>query len=223
MHLFAGIGGGILGGMLLGHECVCAVEIDNYCRQVLKQRQTESILPPFPIHDDIRTFDARPWRGRIDIVCGGFPCQPWSSAGKRRGAADPRHLWPEMARVISECRPEFVFAENVSLAAFRETLARPSRVGLPSPASSLPRCSRCWGTAPTQSMVVACCRRRSPRTRRRCICAPAVALLALICCQRRRRATGKTGRRSRAGTCRSTGISADGCISRRTRTRLVGS
>jgi len=120
LHLFAGIGGGVLAGKLLGHTCVGAVEIDHYCRRVLEARQRDGCLEPFPIHDDIRTFDGKPWRGLVDVVCGGFPCQPWSAAGKRLGAADPRHLWPEMARVVAECRPQFVFAENVSLAAFAE-------------------------------------------------------------------------------------------------------
>lgn len=120
LHLFAGIGGGILGGILLGHTTVCAVELDPYCRQVLKRRQLEGCLPQFPIYEDVRQFDGKPWRGKVDVVCGGFPCQPWSQAGKRKGKDDPRHLWPEMARIISECRPRFVFAENVSLAAFEE-------------------------------------------------------------------------------------------------------
>ena len=119
LHLFAGIGGGILGGLLLGHRCCGAVEIDPYCRRVLEARQRDGSLPEFPIHDDIRTFDGASWRGRVDVVCGGFPCQPWSSAGKRLGTSDPRHLWPAMARVVAECRPRFVFAENVSVAAFR--------------------------------------------------------------------------------------------------------
>lgn len=120
LHLFAGIGGGILGGMLLGHRPVCAVEIEPHCRKVLEARQLEGILPPFPVLEDVRAFDGRPWRGQVDVVCGGFPCQPWSSAGKRLGAADPRHLWPEMARIVDEVRPRFVFAENVALAAFAE-------------------------------------------------------------------------------------------------------
>lgn len=120
LHLFAGIGGGILAGELLGHRCVGAVELDPYCRRVLEARQADGSLPPFPIHDDVRTFDGTAWRGKVDIVCGGFPCQPWSAAGKRLGAADERHLWPAMARVIAEVRPALVFAENVSLAAFAE-------------------------------------------------------------------------------------------------------
>lgn len=115
--------------MLLGHRCVGAVEIDPYCRRVLEARQRDGILKPFPIHDDIRTFDGTAWRGRVDIVCGGFPCQPWSSAGKRLGKLDERHLWPEMARVVAEVRPRFVFAENVSLAAFEEPWRDLRRLG----------------------------------------------------------------------------------------------
>lgn len=120
MHLFAGAGGGILGGMLLGHVPVCAVEIDKYCRRVLQARQDDGSLPPFPIYEDVKTFDGQPWRGLVDVVAGGFPCQPFSCAGKQLGTADPRHLWPEMARIIEEVRPRYVFAENVSLAAFAE-------------------------------------------------------------------------------------------------------
>src|SRR5882724_3055746 len=71
LHLFAGAGGGILGGILLGHTCVCAVEIEPYCRKVLLQRQRDGILPKFPIWDDVRTFDGKPWRGLVDVVCGG--------------------------------------------------------------------------------------------------------------------------------------------------------
>lgn len=120
LHLFAGIGGGILGGMILGHRCVGAVEVNPYCREVLAARQRDGVLESFPILDDVRTFDGTAWRGKVDVVCGGFPCQPWSTAGKRLGTADPRHLWPEMARIVSEVRPAYVFAENVSLAAFEQ-------------------------------------------------------------------------------------------------------
>lgn len=129
LHLFAGAGGGILGGMLLGHVPVCAVEIDPYCRQVLAERQADGSLPPFPVLEDVRAFDGKPWRGKVDVVCGGFPCQPWSSAGKQRGTDDPRHLWPEMARIIEEVRPAYVFAENVSLAAFEEPWRDLRRLG----------------------------------------------------------------------------------------------
>lgn len=120
LHLFAGAGGGILAGKLLGHRCVGAVEINPYCQQVLKERQQDGTFETFPIENDVVTFDGKPWRRNVDVVCGGFPCQPWSSAGKRLGASDPRHLWPQMARIISEIRPQYVFAENVTLAAFAE-------------------------------------------------------------------------------------------------------
>ena len=129
MHLFAGAGGGILGGMLLGHVPVCAVEIDKYCRRVLQARQDDGLLPPFPIYEDVKTFDGQPWRGLVDVVAGGFPCQPFSCAGKQLGTADPRHLWPEMARIIKEVRPTYVFAENVALAAFEEPWRDLRRLG----------------------------------------------------------------------------------------------
>lgn len=113
LHLFAGAGGGILGGILLGHTCVCAVEIEPYCRKVLLQRQRDGILPRFPIWDDVCTFDGRPWRGKVDIVCGGFPCQDISTAGKGAGIEGKRSgLWGEMARIVSEVRPVCVSVEN---------------------------------------------------------------------------------------------------------------
>ena len=116
LHLFAGAGGGILGGMLLGHTCVCAVEIEPYPRKVLLQRQRDGILPRFPIWDDILTFDGTPWRGKVDVVCGGFPCQDISAAGKGAGIEGERSgLWGEMARVISEVRPRHIFIENSPL------------------------------------------------------------------------------------------------------------
>jgi len=113
LHLFAGAGGGILGGMLLGHTTVCAVEIEPYCRRVLLQRQRDGILPRFPIWDDVRTFDGKPWRGRVDVVCGGFPCQDISCAGKGAGIEGSRSsMWKHMARIIGEVLPQFVFVEN---------------------------------------------------------------------------------------------------------------
>jgi DNA (cytosine-5)-methyltransferase 1 len=77
------------------------------------QRQRDEMLPKFPIWDDIRTFDGRPWRGLVDIVAGGFPCQDISCAGKGAGITGSRSgLWGEMARVIGEIRPRFAFVEN---------------------------------------------------------------------------------------------------------------
>jgi DNA (cytosine-5)-methyltransferase 1 len=113
LHLFAGAGGGILGDLLLGHVPVCAVELEAYPRNVLLQRQRDGLLPWFPIWDDVRTFDGNPWRGRVDIVAGGFPCQDISAAGKGAGIEGQRSgLWSEFARIIGEVRPRFVFVEN---------------------------------------------------------------------------------------------------------------
>ncbi|WP_151867914.1 DNA cytosine methyltransferase [Acinetobacter soli] len=113
LALFAGAGGGILGSHLLGWNTICAVERDAYAAQVLAQRQNDGILPPFPIWSDITTFDGKPWNGIIDVISGGFPCQDISSAGKGAGIdGDRSGLWAEMARIIGEVRPRFVFVEN---------------------------------------------------------------------------------------------------------------
>lgn len=116
LALFAGAGGGILGGKLLGWRTICAVEIEPYPQCVLACRQNEGLLPPFPIWDDIRTFEGKPWRGLVDVVSGGFPCQDISSAGKGAGITGERSgLWSEMARIIGEVRPRYVFVENSPL------------------------------------------------------------------------------------------------------------
>jgi DNA (cytosine-5)-methyltransferase 1 len=95
---------------------VCAVEIEEYPRKVLMQRQDDGILPPFPIWDDVCTFDGGPWRGIVDVVSGGFPCQDISAAGKGAGIEGERSgLWGEMARIIREVGPRFVFVENSPL------------------------------------------------------------------------------------------------------------
>lgn len=113
LALFAGAGGGILGSHLMGCTTVCAVERDAYAAQVLAQRQNDGILPAFPIWSDITTFDGRPWRGIVDVISGGFPCQDISSAGKGAGINGERSgLWSEMARIISEVRPREVWVEN---------------------------------------------------------------------------------------------------------------
>jgi DNA (cytosine-5)-methyltransferase 1 len=116
LSLFAGAGGGILGGVLLGWRTVCAVEIDPYARRVLLARQNDGILQPFPVYDDVRTFDGKAWRGIVDVVSGGFPCQDISAAGKGRGIEGERSgLWSEMARIIGEVRPKYAFVENSPL------------------------------------------------------------------------------------------------------------
>ncbi|WP_218696477.1 DNA cytosine methyltransferase [Acinetobacter harbinensis] len=113
LALFAGAGGGILGSHLLGWNTVCAVERDAYAAQVLAQRQNDGILKAFPIWSDITTFDGKPWKGIIDVISGGFPCQDISSAGKGTGIDGARSgLWSEMARIIGEVRPKYVFVEN---------------------------------------------------------------------------------------------------------------
>lgn len=113
LHLFAGAGGGILGGQLLGHRCVCAVEREPYAQAVLVARQNDGTFPPFPIWDDVCSFDGKPWRGIVDVVCGGFPCQDISVAGNGAGLDGERSgLWSEMARIIGEVRPSYAFIEN---------------------------------------------------------------------------------------------------------------
>jgi DNA (cytosine-5)-methyltransferase 1 len=113
LALFAGAGGGILGGKLLGWRTVCAVEREPYAASVLVARQNDGFLPPFPIWDDVQTFDGNQWRGRIDVVSGGFPCQDISAAGKGAGIDGERSgMWFHMARIIGEVRPRFAFVEN---------------------------------------------------------------------------------------------------------------
>jgi len=123
-HLFAGAGGGILGDLLLGHRTIGAVEIESYPRKVLLARQLDGSLPRFPIWDDVKTFRAdnpdtagyieRLREGRENLViCGGFPCQDISSAGRGAGITGERSgLWTEMARIISEVQPKYAFVEN---------------------------------------------------------------------------------------------------------------
>ena len=113
LALFAGAGGGILGGKLLGWRTVCAVEWEQYPASVLCARQNDGLLPPFPIWDDVQTFDGKPWRGIVDVVSGGFPCQDISAAGKGAGIDGERSgMWREMARIIHEVRPRYAFVEN---------------------------------------------------------------------------------------------------------------
>jgi len=114
LALFAGGGGGILGGRLLGWRTVCAVESDPYARSVLLARQCDGCLNEFPIWDDVCTFDGYRWRGVVDVISGGFPCQDITAANAHGvGIAGPRsRLWFQMARIIGEVRPKHVFVEN---------------------------------------------------------------------------------------------------------------
>lgn len=113
LALFAGAGGGLLAASQLGWRTRCAVEIDPYARKCLLARQRDGVLEPFPIWDDIRTFKGDHWRGSIDIISGGFPCQDISSAGRGGGIEGKQSgLWKHMARIVGEVRPDFVWVEN---------------------------------------------------------------------------------------------------------------
>jgi DNA (cytosine-5)-methyltransferase 1 len=113
LALFAGAGGGILGGKLLGWRTVCAVERDAYAAQVLAQRQNDGLLEVFPIWSDVCSFDGKPWRGIVDVISGGFPCQDISAAGKGAGIEGERSgMWKEFARIIGDVMPRYVFVEN---------------------------------------------------------------------------------------------------------------
>jgi DNA (cytosine-5)-methyltransferase 1 len=108
------------GGLELGVEiaipeyrAVCHVEREAHAAASLVARMEDKALASAPVWDDLRSFDGRAWRGKVHLITAGYPCQPFSNAGKRRGAADPRHLWPEVARIIDEVRPPAVFVENV--------------------------------------------------------------------------------------------------------------
>lgn len=113
LSLCAGIGGIDLG---LARWCrtVCYVEREAFAAAVLVARMEEAALDSAPVWDDLKTFDGRPWRGRVDLVTGGYPCQPFSLAGARQGSDDPRHLWPHVRRIVEEVQPPLVFFENVA-------------------------------------------------------------------------------------------------------------
>jgi DNA (cytosine-5)-methyltransferase 1 len=111
LDLFSGIGGFALAARRVwqeAHSIAAFCEIDKFCRKVLQKN-----FPGVPIHDDIHTLDGSRF-GTIDLLTGGFPCQPFSIAGKRQGKNDDRYLWDEMFRVITEARPRWIVAENVT-------------------------------------------------------------------------------------------------------------
>ncbi len=108
LDLFSGIGGFSLGMEAAGFETKAFVENEPYCQRVLKKNWPET-----PIHSDIKDFTGDEYAGTIDLITGGYPCQPFSVAGKQLGEEDERHLWPEMLRVIRAIRPRWVVCENV--------------------------------------------------------------------------------------------------------------
>ena len=115
LSLCSGIGGLDLGLHIAldGYRTVCHVEREAFCASALVARMEDEALDCAPVWDDLATFDGHPWRGIVDIISAGYPCQPFSVAGRRAGVEDPRHLWPHVARIIGECEPGFVFLENV--------------------------------------------------------------------------------------------------------------
>lgn len=116
LSLCSGAGGLDLGVKLAIPDArtVCYVEIEAYACEVLASRMEEGRLDSAPIWTDLKTFRSEPWRGVVDLVIGGYPCQPFSLAGKRLGEHDPRHLWPDVARIVRELNPTACIFENVS-------------------------------------------------------------------------------------------------------------
>lgn len=108
LSLFSGIGGFDLASQWMGWENVAHCEINEFCLKILKY-----YWPNAATHTDIKSTDFTIYRGLIDIVTGGFPCQPYSVAGLQKGKEDERHLWPEMLRAIREIQPSWVVGENV--------------------------------------------------------------------------------------------------------------
>lgn len=115
LDLFAGSGIGSLAfkHIIPNYKTVCYVEWEAYCQAILISRIKDGLLDDAPIWDDIRTFDGKQWCGKVDIVYGGFPCQPFSQAGQRQGEDDERNCWPDTIRIISEVQPRFTLIENV--------------------------------------------------------------------------------------------------------------
>lgn len=138
LDLFSGIGGfSLAASMVGGIETIGFCEIDPWCQRVLRKN-----FPRVPIHDDIRTVEVEPY-GRIDLITGGYPCQPFSVAGQRRGQEDARYLWPEMCRLIESARPRWILAENVAghvRMGLDEVLADLDSIGYASTATVIPAC-----------------------------------------------------------------------------------
>ncbi len=116
LALCAGAGGLELGLKLAEPTAtlVCAIEGEAYVASLLVAHMEAGRLDPAPVWSDVRTFDGTSWRGTVDCITAGYPCQPFSIAGKKRAADDPRHLWPHVARIARECQPQWCFFENVA-------------------------------------------------------------------------------------------------------------
>lgn len=139
LDLFSGIGGFALAASWAGYQTIGFCEIEDYPRRILSKR-----FPGVPVHRDIRELDGSQYTG-CDLITGGYPCQPFSQAGQRRGEKDDRHLWPEMYRVIKQARPAFVVAENVAghiTLGLDEVLANLETEGYATRTLVLPACSK---------------------------------------------------------------------------------
>lgn len=108
LDTFSGIGGWALAAKWMGWNTLAFVEKEKFCHKVLNKN-----FPGVPIHDDIFTFSGKPFHGRVDVLTGSTPCQPFSQAGKRKGSNDERHLFPEFLRVVAEVEPRWIIIENV--------------------------------------------------------------------------------------------------------------
>ena len=117
MHLFAGLGGGLLADRILGHEPIIAVEWDKYCCQVLRERAAEGWFPNLQVwQGDVRLFDPSEYAGQVDCIHAGFPCQDISVAGKQAGVGTETRsgLYREVLRIARVVRPQYLFLENVA-------------------------------------------------------------------------------------------------------------
>lgn len=108
LSLFSGIGGFDLAAKWMGWNNIAHVEKNEYCRKILNKH-----FPKSQSYEDIKEFDGTKYRGSIDIISGGFPCQPFSVAGNQKSKDDDRYLWPEMLRIIREIKPRWIVGENV--------------------------------------------------------------------------------------------------------------
>ncbi len=115
LAICAGIGGLELGlGISIPeYKTICYIERECYSAATIVARMEDKTLDQAPIWDDLTTFNSDPWRGKVDIISSGFPCQPWSQAGKRKGTKDERWLWPNISDIIRDVQPRYVFLENV--------------------------------------------------------------------------------------------------------------
>lgn len=127
-HLFAGIGGGIYGGQILGHHCCGGVEIDLFCQKVLKQRQQDGWMEKFPIYSDVKELDGSLFKGSFDVLCGGFPCQAFSYAAHGNNIEE-KNLWPYMLRFTKQSEAPIVFGENVTIEAIETAKEELEEIG----------------------------------------------------------------------------------------------